>query len=102
MSAKVGAPGRPAIIRVLKVSAGLTFQFVPPNPNGKPITLYTVRCSSSSGGINRGKTGFSSPIIVKNMTPGGLYTCTLTATNSRGDGAPTTAGPFADHRVTVS
>jgi len=80
--------------------------------NGSPIGRYTARCASSNFGVT--KTGIHyystvAPIVVKGVTTGKTYTCTVTATNSRGaspasvPSAPVTVGaPAAPTQITAS
>ena len=58
-----------------------------PSGNGKPITLYTARCTSTNGGAKRGAASIGGQVVVTNMSLGASYTCTVTATNARGAGA---------------
>ena len=58
---------------------------------GRPVTGYTATCVSSNGGITRTATGAASPLTVTALTNGKTYTCTVFATNSEGDSAPSIA-----------
>ena len=83
----IGVPGRPGAPTVVKTAAGsLKASFVAPANNGAPITSYTVWCSSSNGGVTKGKAGSASPITDTGLTTGKSYHCTVRATNSRGTG----------------
>lgn len=54
----------------------------PANDGGTPITNYTATCGTTS------LTGPASPIVLTNLTLGVEVTCTVVATNSVGDSAP--------------
>ena len=85
--ATVGAPGAPTGVsakRITDTSVQLRLN-VPPN-NGAKIASYTATCSSSNGGAKVVKSVQGSPISVSGLTAGKTYTCTVTATNSRGVG----------------
>ena len=88
----VGAPGRPTKPRVSRLGAGhLKVSFAKPASNGARITRFKAVCRSANGGISRGKTDAASPLGVKKLTSGKIYTCTVTATNSRGTGPASAA-----------
>ena len=53
---------------------------------GDAITSYTATCTSSDGGDAGTATGETVPVTVTGLTNGSTYTCTLSATNGRGDG----------------
>ncbi|HWS46375.1 MAG TPA: fibronectin type III domain-containing protein [Acidimicrobiia bacterium] len=59
--------------------------------SGDPITSYTAHCVSSDGGDPASATSATRPVQVTGLTNGSTYTCTLLATNSRGDGPPSDA-----------
>jgi hypothetical protein len=62
--------------------------FTPPSSDGgSPITQYTV--TASPGGMTASAT--SSPVAISGLTDGIAYTFTVTAVNSSGPGAPSTA-----------
>jgi hypothetical protein len=86
-SITVGVPGRPAKPTVTKTAPGslmVTFDTAP--GNGAAISRYTATCASRNGGNTNSSSHKSSPINVNGLTPGKTYTCTVTATNSRGTG----------------
>ena len=66
--------------------ASVTFT-APANNGGSDITSYTV--TSSPDGVTA--TGTASPIVVTGLTNGTPYTFTVTATNSAGPSAPSSA-----------
>lgn len=85
----VGAPGQPPKPTVTRVSSGsLKITFTSPPSNGAAITSYLAACTSSNGGLTKGKKGTSSPITIYGLTAGKTYTCIVKATNSRGTGPP--------------
>jgi titin len=53
---------------------------------GNAITSFTATCTSSDGGDPGTATGEAVPVTVTGLTNGATYTCTLSATNGRGDG----------------
>ncbi|MGO9876380.1 MAG: fibronectin type III domain-containing protein [Acidimicrobiia bacterium] len=84
----VGAPAEPAAPSVTLIGAAhLKVSFRAPSDNGAPITSFKAVCRSAHG-ISRGKTGAASPLGVKNVSAGQIYTCTVQATNRRGTGPP--------------
>jgi titin len=56
------------------------------NDAGDAVTSYTATCVSSDGGDPGTATAVDVPVDVTGLTNGATYTCTLYATNSRGDG----------------
>jgi titin len=50
------------------------------------ILSYTASCTSSDGGTPNVVTSETAPVLVDGLDNGETYTCTLFATNSRGDG----------------
>ncbi len=94
----VGTPAAPSALKVTKDGKrALRIAFGVPKNNGAPITKYTATCTSSNGGVTKTKSAKAGPLTVTGLTSGKTYTCTVTATNSRGTGkasarsAPTTA-----------
>ena len=84
----VTVPGAPAIGTATAGNASASVAFTPPASNGgSAITNYTV--SSSPGGLTG--TGSVSPITVNGLANGTPYTFTVTATNSVGTGAASSA-----------
>jgi large repetitive protein len=83
----VGASSAVAALRVTRVAKGsLRIAFNAPANNGAPITSYTARCASSDHGAPGTKSAKAGPLTVSRLTAGKTYTCTVTATNSRGPG----------------
>jgi hypothetical protein len=81
-----GAPGQASTPTVTVVSGSLKVAFNAPLNDGAPITKFTVSCMSTNGGATKTATGTASPITVTGVTVPKTYTCTVTATNSRGTG----------------
>jgi hypothetical protein len=83
----VGSPAAPTNVSAVKVANGqLRVTFTAGASHGSAITGYTVTCTSSDGGLTGTQTGSASPITVTGLTTARTYTCTVTATNSRGTG----------------
>ena len=82
-------PGAPTIGTATAGIGQATVAFnAPASDGGSSISGYTASCVSSGDGVTRSGTGSSSPIMVANLTNGAPYTCTVTATNDVGTGAP--------------
>ena len=82
------APGAPTAVTAQPLEGSARVSFTAPSSNGgAAITSYTV--TSSPGGITA--TGSASPITVTGLTNGTAYTFTVTATNSAGTGAASSA-----------
>jgi hypothetical protein len=98
------APGAPTTVTVVDncVSAlcSVTVSFTAPaSTGGSPITSYTARCASSTGGAtSTPDSGPGSPLTVPttgaDLTKNALYTCNVTATNAVGTGTPGTSASF--------
>jgi hypothetical protein len=61
--------------------------FTAPANNGAAINGYSAKCTSSNGGVAKTATragSSSTPISVTGLTQFKTYTCTVTASNSRG------------------
>jgi hypothetical protein len=91
---KVGAPTSPATVTATTIQPGsLLVRFSAASGNGTPVTSYLAVCVSHDGGSTRSArvNGNSRSVLVANATIGKTYTCTVTATNKRGTGPPTTS-----------
>ena len=87
-------PGAPGIGTATAGAGSASVAFFPPEINGgAAITLYTATCNP--GGITG--TGASSPVTVSGLTSGTAYTCTVTATNSAG----VSAASSASNQITI-
>jgi hypothetical protein len=83
----VGAPGIPQNATATKSGVGsLRVSFDTPMNNGADITSFTAACTSSNGGVKQKRKASAGPIKVTGLSGGKTYTCTVTATNSRGTG----------------
>jgi hypothetical protein len=80
-------PGVPTINSIAFGHGSATVSFTAPAGGGSNITGYTVTCTAA-GQITRTKSGAASPITVGGLTGGVTYSCTVTASNSNGPGAP--------------
>src|SRR5205814_10663750 len=79
----VGPPGAPTIGTATPGNGQAIVSFTAPASNGgSAITGYTMTCGAFSA------SGGASPITVTGPTNGTTYSCTVTATNSAGTGAP--------------
>jgi hypothetical protein len=90
----LGAPGQATISKIVQKNHGVTLTLLAPVANGAPITRYVARCTSTDGGVSRGSASPGGELIVTNMSLGTIYTCTVTADNSRGAGTPTKTPPI--------
>ena len=87
----VGAPSAPTAVRATSAGGALKVAFIAHANNGAPVTMYSATCKSSNGGVAKTKSGKTGPIMLTGLTTGKIYTCTVTATNSRGTGLPSSA-----------
>ncbi|MFN8037303.1 MAG: fibronectin type III domain-containing protein [Acidimicrobiia bacterium] len=82
-------PGTPTITGVTRHDRSVTVAFsAPTDPGFSPVTSYSASCPSTTGGATGSQTGTVSPINVAGLTNGATYTCTVTAHNAAGAGAP--------------
>jgi hypothetical protein len=63
----------------------------PDDTGGSVISAYTARCTSSTGGATRSTTTSSLVANMTSLSSGHTYTCTVSATNDTGTGAPSVA-----------
>ncbi|MDP9335960.1 MAG: fibronectin type III domain-containing protein, partial [Actinomycetota bacterium] len=81
----VGSPAAPTGVSAVKVASGqVKVSFTAGTDNGSAISSFTATCTSSDGGVSGSQTGPASPITVTSLTTAKTYTCTVTATNTRG------------------
>jgi hypothetical protein len=89
VAAAANVPGAPTIGSATADPGQAIVTFTPPSGDGgSPITSYTVTCTPLGGGSAVMASGNGSPIIVPGLTGGVTYTCTVSATNAAGTGAP--------------
>jgi len=82
----VGAPTAPSALKVSRVSGDtLKVSFNASHNNHAAITKYTATCTARVGGAES-KSGRASPIIVTGLANDRTYTCSVRATNRRGNG----------------
>ena len=80
-----GMPTAPTGVRAQQgPSDSLLVSFNASNPNGSPITKYTVVCTSTNGGNTLTHSGVVTEVKFKTPSRKKIYTCTATATNARG------------------
>jgi hypothetical protein len=90
----VGAPDAPVNVDSIHKSAGVVrVAFESGGTNGSRITSYTATCVSRNGGKLGTSVGSASPMLVRGLSRGSRYSCTVTATNSRGTSQPSKASP---------
>jgi hypothetical protein len=82
-------PGQPAAPTLVAGDTQLVVTFAPPTDNGSAITSFSTTCTDGVAPVTN--TGTTSPITVTGLTNGHTYTCTVTATNAAGPGAPSLA-----------
>ena len=81
----IGAPPAPSVISATKiVGHALRVSVAPAGGNGAPIQGYGATCRSTNGGKARTTLSRTSRFVVKRLTAGKTYTCTVVAANSRG------------------
>jgi hypothetical protein len=108
----LAAPAVTAGDRSIRASFGV------PADGGSAITSYQVICRSSDGGTDESGGGASSPVVVRELTNGKHYACTVRAWNDVGPGnesvasdtvraglpavnhtKPTITGPAVNHKT---
>jgi hypothetical protein len=83
-------PSAPTIGSATAGDASASVAFTAPASNGgATITAYNASCTG--GGFTRGVSGTSSPINVTALTNGTAFSCSVTATNSVGTSAASSA-----------
>ena len=88
----IGVPQAPTGAHLTQgPSDSLKLTYIAPLDNGAPVTKYTATCISLNGGATQTKTSTFESMSIKTPTRHRVYTCTVTATNSRGTGRPSSA-----------
>ncbi|QJD81944.1 GLUG motif-containing protein [Cohnella herbarum] len=91
-------PGAPTNVMATAGDGQASVAFAAPaDDGGSSITSYTVQ--SSPGGIN--KIGTASPIVITGLSNGTIYTFTVSATNSKGDGPASETSNAVMHPIGV-
>ena len=90
-------PGAPTIGSVTAGRASATVNFTIPAGN-PPGTVYTALCVTASGTTSKQSTGNSSPIVVRGLTGGLAYTCTVTASSGGVSARSAASAPFVPQR----
>lgn len=85
-SVKPGTPSTPTAVNAKAGNAQAMVTFTLPDPNGSPITSYTVTSSSNGKTTQTDKfdAALPLPLTVTGLTNGKSYTFTVTATNANG------------------
>lgn len=91
--AAVVPPASPSIVSVVPGPGSAAVYFTAPaNTGGSIIINYTATCTGP-GNTTRTSTGFGSPLTVRGLSGGGVYTCTVAARNAAGTGSSSTPLP---------
>jgi hypothetical protein len=85
-AALTSAPNAPSRPSVVARNAEILVSFHAPANGGSSISGYRARCASSNGGVAKTALRSASPIRVRGLTNGKLYTCRVAATNANGTG----------------
>jgi hypothetical protein len=79
----IGTPAAPHAVTASRVGkSAIKVAFKAGASNGAAITGFTATCGLHSASAQ------GSPLLVKGLSAGKSYNCTVAATNSRGEGAP--------------
>ncbi|NEX60879.1 YHYH protein [Noviherbaspirillum galbum] len=90
VSAPATVPGAPVLGSVAPGSGLATLSFTAPSfDGGSAITNYAASCTS--GTLVQSANGTASPIVVKNLSNGTAYSCSVKATNAIGVGSASAA-----------
>ena len=81
-----GAPGKPGIRQATGMDGRISVPFSPPtNTGASPITGYVATCGDKKSPATL-DSGIPGVLIVRDVTNGRPYTCTVVAINARGTG----------------
>ena len=89
---RIGAPTAPQHVTATATTidpGSLLVRFSGASGNGSPVSRYTATCVSSDGGRTSAAgdpSGDARSILVGGVTVNKIYRCSVTATNTRGDG----------------
>jgi hypothetical protein len=89
-----GTPDAPNDVKTRVVKDRIKVTFRLRANNGSAITSQEATCISSNGGVSKSKTHHgrsTAAIYISHVTAGKSYTCTVSATNERGAGPPSSA-----------
>ena len=91
----IGVPTAPTITGIASGGKRLSITFSPPGSNGgASIVSYTATCVSS-GQPARFSSSTTSPVVVRQLTAGQAYSCSVVATNSAGFTGPASKAAVA-------
>jgi titin len=95
------SPQPPFITDAIASAGAGSVAFTPADNGGSPVLQYDATCTSLNSASSASATASASPIVVKGLTNGDTYTCTVTATNLFGTSASsTTSNRFKPMPVT--
>ena len=99
-------PSTPTNVSAIAGNGQVTLSFTPPSSTGgSPITNYAASCNNGAGTRNVATSALNSPIVVRELTNGLPYFCTVVATNLYGNStavAAPTATPAANLTNTIA
>jgi hypothetical protein len=84
-------PVAPSLTGVTPGTNSVDVAFTANGSGGSAILFFTATCVSSDGGATRSAANSSSPVSVGALSNAETYACTVTATNSTGESAASTA-----------
>ncbi|CAN5353288.1 hypothetical protein BH11PSE11_BH11PSE11_22300 [soil metagenome] len=87
----VSTPPAPVLNSLTPGALSATLNFTPPSSNGGSAILSYMASCSSAGLPSRTSSGAMSPITVRQLKLGAVYTCSVAAVNAIGTGASSQA-----------